>query len=254
MAKKPTKSRKTSSSKVTVEKNTPEDNTFFGKLQNDLQGNQSYLNLILGALIVIVLGVLLFNYFTKPNGDLGTAQQSTPALTTADASKDNLPGKYTVKEGDTLFTIAQKYYDDGYKYPTLVAANKLTNENSIQAGQVLDIPKLEEKMAASSSLPVTSPSSSPSEEMTFPSPSATPVMENGSSTSGLEKGMSGADNQTTWGEKITTRTYTVQSGDWLSKIADRAYGDVYSFDKIAKANNIQNPDNIEVGMILQIPR
>jgi nucleoid-associated protein YgaU len=40
----------------------------------------------------------------------------------------------------------------------------------------------------------------------------------------------------------------------LSKIAGRAYGDVYQFDKIAKANNITDPNNIEVGTVLKIPR
>jgi len=61
-------------------------------------------------------------------------------------------------------------------------------------------------------------------------------------------------NQTTWGAEIKEDTYTVQSDDWLSKIAGRAYGDMTKFDAIAKANNISNPDTIEVGTVLKIPR
>ena len=38
------------------------------------------------------------------------------------------------------------------------------------------------------------------------------------------------------------------------KVAGRAYGDVMAFDKIVKANNIQNPDLIEPGTVLSIPR
>lgn len=184
----------------------------FERLQEDIRRNNSYLNLILGALIVIVLGVLIFNYFNR--GRLGPSQQAGPQ-TQGDISKDQLPGKYTVKQGDTLFTIAQKYYDDGFKYPKLVASNKLANENLIEVGQVLEISKLAEK-------------------------------EN--------QGIGGAENQTIWGEKITSDTYTIQEGDWLSKIAGRVYGDPLVYDRIAKANNLQDPDLIEPGMTLKIPR
>lgn len=50
--------------------------------------------------------------------------------------------------------------------------------------------------------------------------------------------------------------YTVQSGDTLSEIALKFYGDGTrdSYMKIAKANNIANPDLIRVGQKLQIPR
>lgn len=184
----------------------------FDRLQEDIQKNSSYLNLILGALIVIVLGVLVFNYFNR--GRLGPSQQAGPQ-TQGDISKDQLPGKYTVKQGDTLFTIAQKYYDDGFKYPKLVESNKLANENLIEVGQVLEISKLEEKET---------------------------------------QGIGGAENQTIWGEKISSDTYTVSEGDWLSKIAGRAYGDPLVYDRIVKANNLQNPDLIEVGQVLKIPR
>ena len=69
-----------------------------------------------------------------------------------------------------------------------------------------------------------------------------------------DQGTGGAENQTIWGEKITGDTYTVQAGDWLSKISGRAYGDIYSYQKIAQANNLANPDAIEVGMTIKIPR
>jgi nucleoid-associated protein YgaU len=50
--------------------------------------------------------------------------------------------------------------------------------------------------------------------------------------------------------------YTVQPGDTLSEIALKFYGDGSreSYMKIAKANNIQDPDLIRVGQKLQIPR
>lgn len=195
------------------------DFSLIQKLQKELNLNQSYLSLFLGLLIVLVIGVLAFNYLKKNDAALGPAGQTAAENEIADVKPENLPGKYTVKEGDTLFTIAETYYTDGYKFSELVKANKLTDENVIATGQVLEIPKLETAPAAQESL-----------------------------------GTGGAVNQTIWGEKINGDTYTVVEGDWLSKIAGRAYGDVYAFEKIAKANNIADPNVIEPGTVLKIPR
>ena len=56
------------------------------------------------------------------------------------------------------------------------------------------------------------------------------------------------------GSSITAGTYIVQRGDSLSQIAGRAYGDIFAFDKIAKANNIANPNLITPEVVLRIPR
>ncbi len=204
----------------------------FDRLQSDLQNNQSYLNLILGGLIVLVLGALLFNYFNKLNNPENlTPAQQTENTQNEDVNKNSLPGKYTVKEGDTLFDIAQKYYNDGYKYTEIANTNKLENADALNAGQVLEIPKLTANAAPAASV---EPQSNP--------------------TQPVQGGTGGAENQTIWGEKITADTYTVQEGDWLSKIAGRAYGDIMAYTKIAQANNINNPDLIEPGMTLKLPR
>lgn len=224
--------------------NKPEEG-FFDKVQQDFQKNQSYLNLILGSLIVIVLGILLFNYFNKPQGNVGTSD-STENQLSGDISKDKLPGNYTVKEGDTLFIIAQKYYDNGNEYPKILEANKLSDPNLVTVGQVLVIPKLAESSSPPTTISLASPS--PAAENPSPSPSPQAMQTDNTQATG------GAENETIWGEKITGNTYTVTQGDWLSKIAGRAYGDIFQYDKIAKANNIQNPDLIEPGTVLKIPR
>jgi nucleoid-associated protein YgaU len=53
---------------------------------------------------------------------------------------------------------------------------------------------------------------------------------------------------------ITGSTYTVVKGDFLWDIAVRAYGDGYQWVKIAKANNLVNPDLIFSGNVLKLPR
>jgi nucleoid-associated protein YgaU len=49
------------------------------------------------------------------------------------------------------------------------------------------------------------------------------------------------------------KTYVVKSGDTLSKIAKEFYGDANKYMDIANANNISNPDKIDVGQELKIP-
>lgn len=186
-----------------------ENNSYLDKLTVETQSNQSRISMVLGVLIVLVLGILVFNYFNKPGDNLGPAQTVEQER---DISPDNLPGKYTVKEGDTLFLITEKYYGDGYQYDILAKENNLTSVDQIEVGQVLQIPKLEIEPAT------------------------------------------GGGNTTIWGPMIEGDTYTVLEGDWLSTIAARAYGDIYSYDKIARTNNIPNPDYITVGMVLAIPR
>ena len=51
-------------------------------------------------------------------------------------------------------------------------------------------------------------------------------------------------------------TYTVVSGDSLSKIAKHHYGDAAKWHQIYEANKATigaNPDNIEVGQVLTLP-
>ncbi len=48
-------------------------------------------------------------------------------------------------------------------------------------------------------------------------------------------------------------TYTVQSGDTLSKIARTVYGDARKYPLIQQANNLADPSRIWVGQVLTIP-
>lgn len=198
-----------------IKTSLPETPEFLDKLSKETQSNQSRLSMVLGALIVLVVGVLIFNYFNKPKPEIGPAQQTRQEQ--GDVSPDKLPGKYTVKENDTLFTIAEKYYSDGYKYTEIAKANNLSDPNAVEKGQALEIPKQ-------------------------PEPSTQPETA------------TGGGNSTIWGPRIEGDSYTVVEGDWLSKIAGRTYGDIFAYNKIAQANNISNPDVIEPGMVLKIPR
>jgi nucleoid-associated protein YgaU len=78
------------------------------------------------------------------------------------------------------------------------------------------------------------------------------VLSGGSSTAPTP-GMGGPE---TGAPSMTTgRTYVVVSGDSLSKIAKREYGDAQKWPKIYEANRniIKNPDLIYPGQELRIP-
>lgn len=65
---------------------------------------------------------------------------------------------------------------------------------------------------------------------------------------GMEGGAAG-------GASKESRTYVVQSGDTLSKIAKEYYGDANRYMDIFNANTdkLSNPDKIQVGQELVIP-
>jgi nucleoid-associated protein YgaU len=52
-----------------------------------------------------------------------------------------------------------------------------------------------------------------------------------------------------------TQSYVVQSGDTLSKIAQKYYGDAALYTKIFQANRdiLSDPNKIQVGQKLRIP-
>jgi nucleoid-associated protein YgaU len=58
------------------------------------------------------------------------------------------------------------------------------------------------------------------------------------------------------GAPDTDTEYTVVSGDSLSKIAKRFYGDAQQWRRIFEANRdqIENPDLIHPGQVFRIPR
>lgn len=106
--------------------------------------SESYLSMGLGLLVVIIAGILIFN-FLKGRG----AQLTLPGLQAPETAeeiveeKPSLPTKHTVAEGESLWSIALTYYDSGYNWVTLVKANNLVNPDYLEVGQELTIPEAE---------------------------------------------------------------------------------------------------------------
>ncbi len=122
--------------------------------------------------------------------------------------------KYLVKEGDYLWKIAEETYGSGFNAYDIAKVNNIANPSLIEPGQTLIIPKVKPLQPTKGEI---------AEAVTA--------------------------KVTYTGDK-----YTINKGDYLWKIALEAYGDGYAWVKIAKANNLENPDLIHVGNTLVLPR
>ncbi|KDN57889.1 MULTISPECIES: LysM peptidoglycan-binding domain-containing protein [unclassified Exiguobacterium] len=160
---------------------------------------------------------------------------------------------YTVKSGDTLYSIARAY---GVTVSALAAVNNITNYNLISVGQVLVIP----------STTITPP---PTTTVKYTVKSGDTLYKIATMYNTTVAKIAAANNITnvnsiyvgqvlvipgttvTPPPPTTTVKYTVKSGDTLYKIAT-AYNTTVA--KIAAANNITNVNLISVGQVLTIPR
>lgn len=179
-----------------------------------LKLNESAISMLLGALVVVVIGVLVYNYFTAGKKPAETTTTGGVELVEENGElvPSALPATHTVAEGEHLWSIAETYYGSGYNWVDIANENNIRYPNWLVVGQSLNIPRT----------PVIQPA------LTLV---ATPSVIEGTS-------------------------YTVAKGDSLWTIAVRSYQDGYRWPDIAKANadKLSDPDQIEVGMVLTLPR
>ncbi|TES95088.1 LysM peptidoglycan-binding domain-containing protein [Patescibacteria group bacterium] len=107
-----------------------------------LKLHESTISMILGAIVIVVVGVLVINYFRGL--ETGT---TLPTGETTEGSTRIRDGQtfHVVEAGDTLWTVAEKYYDSGYNWVDIASVNELTNPGQIDVDQELLIPDVESK-------------------------------------------------------------------------------------------------------------
>lgn len=171
--------------------------------------------MILGALVIVVLGFIVINYFRSGNSGQIQTGTSTEAQNPEQPiiERGEGPVKYTVTAGENLWSIAQKQYGSGYNWVDIQEANKITNPDAVNAGQQLTIPDV--------------------------APRVPEVLAN--------------ENQDTAGS-LSGTSYKVMKGDSLWNIALRAYGDGNQWVKISTSNKLANPNVIHSGNTLSLPR
>lgn len=206
-----------------------------------LKLNEDKLSIVLGSLVVVVLGLFLFNFFRDRNPS-PTPQISQQAANTQTPEVGQVPqgleSGHTVAAGDTLWDIAEARYGSGYNWVDIAEANKLKNPGVLTEGQQLALPQVAAKVST-----VTDPEGdiiavvTPTQEVT-PTPLAVVTPE----------------PQAQAPQTIGADTYTTVQGDHLWGIAVRAYGDGYQWVRIWRANKLADPNLIFVGQTLTIPR
>ncbi len=110
-----------------------------------LRLNEQRISILLGAVVVVIVGILIYNYFTGIN-----RQQEIAQL--AEQEQQLEMKTHQVAKGESLWQISLKYYNDGYKWVEIAKVNKLANPDLIEAGQTLVIPELELKETPTSIL------------------------------------------------------------------------------------------------------
>jgi len=198
------------------------------QLLKTIKLNESMLSMIFGVVTVLLIGILVVRMYSTNRPEITQESEKTKVAmekvgevvveTKEDGKKypAELPEQVKVVKGDSLWTIAEKQYGSGYNWVDIAKENKLTNVNILVEGQELKLPK-------------------------------TPVIV-------LEKTTPAVTEIADVDISIKGDTYTVARGDHLWGIAVAAYGDGYKWSEIAKANEIYEPNYIEVGQVLKLPR
>lgn len=216
------------------------ENTF--DIQKLMKDSDSYKSLIYGIVTVVVLFIVIA---------LGvrTLQQNKAmiddeALSTKNESQNLASDQYIVMEGETLWSIAEKTYNDGFRWEEIAKANNITDASALEKGTKLMIPGSVNNQAMESVEPTVGPTDEVSPAYAI---SPTLIPQN-------EMTQEKPEVMMTAGQKIAGLSYTIAEDDTLWDIAVRAYGDGYRWGEIATANSIDNPNLIYTGNSLSIPR
>ena len=99
------------------------------KLLKTIKLNEENISMVLGAIVLVIVGILIANYFKdKKSGSIPA--NSTQASATSE---------HIVVQGETLWSIAEDSFGSGYNWTDIKSANNLESEN-IEVGQKLVIP------------------------------------------------------------------------------------------------------------------
>ena len=101
------------------------------KILKNLKLNEGTISTFLGAIVVVVVGLLVVNYYKAERG------QNLTGLSTDTIGK----GEHIVVKGETLWSIAENAYGSGYNWTDVKTANKLTSDK-IEVGQKLNLPEV----------------------------------------------------------------------------------------------------------------
>ena len=102
------------------------------------------ISLVLGLTTVLIIGTIIVRSWNQTK-----KEEISSSSTTREEEQVkllNLPSSYTVKEGDTLWSIAENYYKSGYNWSDIATANTfITDPEYITPGLTLTMPAVPTK-------------------------------------------------------------------------------------------------------------
>ena len=131
---------------------------------------------------------------------------------------------HTVKPGETISSLAEKYYGDYRKFHIIAKYNEIEDATRLAVGQQIKVPVIKGMPIVAGTHDIRT--------------------EDGKPASLMEE------------DVVVVRRYVrhvVKPGDSLSKLAGIYYGDVKRYDVIADFNGLASPTAISVGQELKIP-
>jgi nucleoid-associated protein YgaU len=107
------------------------------KFLKNLKLNEESISMVLGALVIVIVGILIVNYFKDKR-----SQTLPEALTTTNQTQIGTTHK--VVKGESLWSISEDVYGSGYNWTDVKKANNLKSDN-IEVGQELTLPDVSAK-------------------------------------------------------------------------------------------------------------
>lgn len=157
-----------------------------------------------------------------------TSDATTTTTTTTSPATSTSGRTYTVRSGDSLWTIAEQFYGNGAKHALIAKANPGINPDNLRIGATLTIP---------------------------PAPTTTTTTATATAATTTSRPAPTAEDPLALGLGGGARTIVVQEDENLWKIAVREYGDGALWKLIYNANRskLPDPDSLKVGMKLIVP-
>lgn len=185
----------------------------------------NYVSVALGILVLLVAVTLMFrsNEVSEELTDLNE-----------DTTMEQQMRTHVVQPGESLSSIARDQLGSMDYTDELIEANDITNPNVVEVGTELVLPNIGTQV---------SEEAMESEEE-----------ESVEKEAMKETGETSDTAMATQTIEITGDTYTTVKGDYLWDIAKRAYGDGNMYTAIIEANTLRNPDHLEEGTVLKLPR
>ena len=111
------------------------------KFYDQLKLNESYVSLFLGAVVVIAVFSAIFVYAFQSRNEIKEQRVLNSVITPTPKPEQDT---YVMQENESLWSVAVRFYGDGFSYTKIVEANPgvITNPDYVPPGTKIIIPDL----------------------------------------------------------------------------------------------------------------